>query len=60
MPSKKSEVSEKERLRRQKQAEQQAAKNNPSAGGAGAKGGPPRGYSFGLVTRHQKKTGRGA
>ena len=60
MPRNKTEVSEKERLRRQKQAEQQAAKNNPTSGGPGPKGGSPGGHSFGLVARHQKKTGRGS
>lgn len=60
MSRNKSELSEKERLRRQKQAEQQAAKNNPASGGPTSKGGPPGGHSFGLVARHQKKTGRGS
>jgi len=60
MTRKNSEISEKERLRRQKQAEQQTAKNNSALGGPGSKGGPPGGRSFGLVTRLPKKTGRGA
>lgn len=60
MARKTSELSEKERLRRQRQAEQQAAKNNPTSGGPNPKGGPPGGHSFGLVARHQKKTGRGS
>ena len=59
MSGKKTEVSEKERLRRQKQAEQ-ATKGNTASGGPTSKGGPPGGHSFGLVARHQKKTGRGS
>lgn len=60
MARKTGEISEKERLRRQRQAEQQErAKNNPASAGQASKGGPPAPHAFGLVARHQKKTGRG-
>lgn len=61
MARKTGEISEKERLRRQRQAEQQErAKNNPASGGPTAKGGSSQAQAFGLVARHQKKTGRGS
>ena len=60
MSRKQGEISERERVRRQRQAEQEAAKKNPKFADPNAKGRPEVAHAFGLVPRHQKKTGRGA
>ena len=60
MARKRSEISEKERQRRLQQAAQKSAeKRNLKLAGQEANYGPKGAQSFGLVPRHQKKTGRG-
>ncbi len=59
MTTKTTEITERERLRRLRQTEENARKNDPKFA-AGKQHGPKVDQSFGLVQKLQKKTGRGA